>query len=358
MEDNKNKDRKYTLSFAALDPYVESHTLKPIENVTARGFVSWGERNEYPQYLFNLYNSVATLKSIIDGLVDYVCGDDVILNIEQFSKYVNHKGETFGEIFHKIVLDYAVYGGYALNIVKNKIGGIAEIHYLDFKHVRSNEDHTMFQYSKDWSKSYGRVKYVEYPAYSDEKTNYNSIFYFSNDGNKTYPTPIYGASLIACEIEKSINEYHLNSINNSFAGNIIVNFNNGQPSDEQKEEIEDAFYEKYTGFQNGNRPVLVFNDSKENAVTIEKIDVDDFSERYQELSKRSKQELFTAFRATPNLFGIMTETTGFSEQEFAESFKLFNRTMVMPIQKKFKQSLEKVFGEGTLSIKPFTIEFN
>lgn len=352
--DKQNK--KYTLSFAAIDQYIESNIVKPTESTTSRGFVSWGERNDYPVYIYNLYHSVATLKSLVDGLTDYIIGDGVTIDNPQFKEQVNHKGHSFQEVFEKCVRDYAIFGGFAVNVVKNKLGGIAELYYLDFKHVRSNEDHTMFQYSTDWSKSWGRVKYVEYPAYSEDKKNYNSIFYYSNEYNKVYPTPIYGASLISCEIEKAINEYHLNSINNSFAGNVIVNFNNGTPSDEQKEEIEENFYEKYTGYQNANVPVLVFNDSKDNAVTVEKIDVDDFSERYQELSKRSKQELFTAFRATPNLFGIMTETTGFSEQEFSEAFKIFNRTMVMPIQRKVKKAFEKMLGT-TIHIKPFSIEF-
>lgn len=300
---------------------------------------------------------MATLKSIIDGLTDYITGEDVILKNEQFKDKVNSKGETFKDVFERCAKDYCIYGGFALNVVKNKLGGIAEIYYLDFKHVRANEDRTRLFYTKDWSKSFGRVKYLEYPAYNDDKSNVNSIFYYSNEYNKVYPTPIYGASLQACEIEKAINEYHLNSINNGFSGSYIVNFNGGKPTDEQKMEIEENFYEKYTGYQNGSRPVLVFNDSKENEVTIAKVDGDDFADRYDSLSKRSKQELFTAFRATPNLFGIMTETTGFSEQEFKESFKLFNRTMVKPIQNKLIGAFEKIFGKDVIEITPFTINW-
>ena len=65
----------------------------------------------------------------------------------------------------------------------------------------------------------------------------------------------------------------------------------------------------------------------------------------------------TAFRATPNLFGIPTETTGFSEQEFKESFRLYNRTMVKPIQVLIADMFEKALGEkGVLSITPFTLD--
>ena len=43
------------------------------------------------------------------------------------------------------------------------------------------------------------------------------------------------------DIENKINEFHLNSISNGFSGSYIVNFNNGVPNDQIKDEIEDAF---------------------------------------------------------------------------------------------------------------------
>lgn len=349
------EENRYKVSFAAIDQIVETNIVQPTEVDSKNGFVTWGKNNDYPFYINGLYNEVATLKSIIDGLTDYVNGDDIEMSNSQFSEQVN-PNMTFKELFMRCSKDYVKYGGFAVNVVRNKMGGIAAVYYLDFSHVRSNEDRTEFYYSKDWSKSYGRVKCLKYPAFVKDSKDFNSVYYYSNEYNKTYPTPIYGASLKACEIEKAINEYHLNSINNGFSGSYIVNFNGGKPTDEQKVEIEENFYEKFVGYQNASRPVLVFNDGKEEECTITKVDGEDFGERYESLSKRSKQELFTAFRATPNLFGIMTETTGFSEQEFMESFKLFNRTMVKPIQNKLIGAFEGIFGKDTIKITPFNWE--
>lgn len=345
------ENNKYKLSFAALDPYMETNLVLPTEVSTAKGFISWGKDNKYPYYLYDLYNDVATLKSIIDGLTDYVCGESV----EAAVLTVPNKTDNMYDLLKKITKDYLIYGGFALNVLRNKLGQIAEVHYLDFKYVRSNEDHTEFYYCKEWNKSFGRVKYTSYPAFQADVNYPSSIFYYSNDITKTYPTPIYGASIIACEIEKCINQYHLNAINNGFSGSYIVNFNGGKPDDEQKLEIEENFYSKFTGYENASRPVLVFNDSKEQEVTIANISQDDFADKYDTLSKRSKQELFTAFRATPNLFGIMTETTGFSEQEFLEAFKLFNKTMVQPIQKLMLNQLSKIWPNAQFTIKPFSL---
>lgn len=361
MKDNKqpNEEKTMFISLRAIDEYLETNIVKPIETATARGFVSWGKNNDFPDYLLDLRENVSTLRALEDGLRDYIAGDGVEVWYPQFQDQVNQKGQTLEDIMGYIAEDIAVYGGFALNILRNRVGGVAEIYYLPFFNIRVSEDLQTIYYAQDWGKSFGRVKYMEYPAFSpDDAKQYSSIFYYKNShGLSVYPQPVYSSALLSCETEKLINHFHLNSINNNFNGSYIINFNSGKPNQTQKEEIEDHFYDKYTGPENASRPVLCFNDSKDNETTITKIDSEDYGERYKTLSERTKQELFTAFRAVPNLFGIMTETTGFSEQEFSESFKLFNRTMVRPIQKSISRCFDKILGKDWGRIKPFTINF-
>ena len=241
-------------------------------------------------------------------------------------------------------------------MIRNRLGKVAEIYYLDFRNVRSDKKNENFFYSEDWGKSYGRVKYLPYPKFNVDSTDASSVFYYKNIYNQVYPSPLYAASIKACEIEKSINEYHLNSINNAFMGSYIINFNNGKPTDQQKEELEENVNEKFGGYQNAGRIVMSFNDNKENETTITKIDSEDFGTKYESLAKRSRQEIFTAFRAIPVLFGLMTETTGFSEQEFNEAFKLYNRTQIKPVQDLICDAFNKIFStENALEITPFTI---
>lgn len=355
----QNNENKVKVSFYAIDPFVVDNIVKPIEKENhGRDFISWGEYNDYPEYLQSLYSNVAVLKSVIDGLTDYITGNDIKINLPLYDKPINNKGEKIQDIIKYIAKDLVKYGGFSLNIVRNKLGTIAEIYYLDFKKVRSNKKGTKFYYAEDWGKSAGRVKYVEYNSFFADEKFANSIFYYKNDINSVYPTPLYGAATIACEIQKKINQYHLNNVNNNFSGSYIVNFNSGQPSDEQKEEIENDFYEKFTGVENAGRPMLCFNNSKVQETTVTKVESTDFADKYNALADRSRQEIFTAFRATPNLFGIPTETTGFSQQEYDEAFKLFNRTTVKPLQDTIKGCFDKIFEtENSISIIPFTINF-
>jgi len=76
------------------------------------------------------------------------------------------------------------------------------------------------------------------------------------------------------------------------------------------------------------------------------------------LQKYSRQQLFTSFRANPNLFGIPTENLGFSSEEYESAFTLYNKTQIQPIQKTIISSFERIYGEGVIEIKPFTLQSN
>lgn len=353
------ENKKQTnVKFLAIDQFTTSNIVEPIEiDVKDKSFVSWGEINNYPDYIEDLYQNVSTLQSIINGTKDYIIGESVECNVINFQDRINSKGETIEDLVDWVAMDLVKFNGFALNIVKNKLGTPAEIYYLDFKRVRSNREGTKFYYSTDWGKSFGRVKYIEYDSFFNPDAGPNTIFYCKNDHNRTYPTPMFSAAVIACEIEKKMNEYHLNNISNSFGSNYIINFNNGRPSDEIQEEIEREVYDKFCGVENSGRPMLSFNNNKDAETTITKIEADSFIDKYNTLAERTRQEIFTSFRATPNLFGIPTETTGFNMQEFSEAYKLYNKTVIQPMQKRIIRAFDKIFDmENSLVIKPFEMD--
>ena len=130
-----------------------------------------------------------------------------------------------------------------------------------------------------------------------------------------------------------------------------------QDIDKMKKEIEDAINEKFAGAANGGRIMLSFNKNKESATDIVEFEVKDFGERYKALSEHSRQQIFTAFRANPNLFGIPTEGNGFANEQYAESFKLYNRTQIQPVQRLIADTYDKIYStKGVLTIVPFTMD--
>ena len=367
----QNNSRRSAFSFAAIDSYLETNIVSPVEKVLAgRDMVEWGTRNAYPDYLLDLYNNVPTLRSIINGNIDYVAGDDVTimpLQEEFTNQEMNRRGDTIREQVKDIAKDFEIYGGFALQVIRNLAGEVAEVYYIDMRYLRTNKEGDVFYYSEKWGKS-SRTDMVVYPAFlpkieweklSDEERNRHasSILFVKNVHTQVYPAPLYAASVKACEIERLIDEFHLSDINNHFVSSAIINFNNGDPGQEIKSEIERDFNEKFCGASNGGRVAFSWNPNKESATDIVEFKMEDFGERYKALSQHSRTQIFTSFRAIPLLFGLTSEVnTGFSTEEFEQSFKLYNRTQIQPVQRMICDAYDKIYGQrGVLTIRPFSL---
>ena len=367
---SQNSEKRH-VSFAAIDQYVETNIVLPTEKVTNRDFVEWGKGNNYPGYLLGLYNNVTTLRSIINGNIDFITGDDVtILPLgDRFAEGImNTRGDLITDIVRDLAKDYNLYGGFALQIIRDHNGDVAEIYYIDMRFIRSNKENDVFYYNEHWEKG-GRKDVIIYPKFlrnldwtslSDEERDRHasSILFVKNVHTQVYPAPMYAASVLSCEIEKAISQYHWNSLNNNFCPDIIINFNNGDPGDEIKEEIVSDLEEKFSGYQNGKRFMVSFNKDRMSAVTIDAIKTDDFSERYKALEESCRRQIFAAFRAQPLLFGLNSDvSTGFSTDEFEQTFKLYNRTQVRPVQRLIADAFDRIYGsKGVLTIKPFSLE--
>lgn len=343
--------------FAAIDRYLTTNIVSSEEKEQrGRDYISWGENNKYPHYLDTLYNTSVTLQTIINGTADYVVGNGVICNYADMAERVNSKGDTMHDLVQLLAADYLKYGGFAMCIIRNNLGEVAELDYIDVSRLRCDKRREVFYYSEDWSAS--RVKTLKYPKFSHNDANATSIMYY--EGTKTrnvYPVPIWNAAVRSAEIDRQITDFHLNAIMNGFSGGYAFNFNNGEPDDEQKVEMERDLNDKFGGAANAGRIIMSFNADREHALEIIKLDTDDLDKKYELVREWVRQQLFTAFRAIPCLFGLMTENNGFSREEFLQAFELYNQTMVRPIQQTIVREISKVLDmPDAISIMPFKLE--
>ena len=358
--ENKTENKKIQLSFAAINQYVEDNIIRNNQKeIRGREIIEYGDRNLYPQYLFNLYQNVSVLKSIVNGIADYVCGENVTITQSKFAEKIN-KNDTIEDLVRQMAISLEIYGGIALNVLLNRLGEVAEIYCLDFKNVRSNKKNTKFWYSEEWAeKSVGRAVATIYPAFDPENPAPSSIFYFKIDNFDTYPSPVWGGATTSAECLKHIGEFWLNSMCNGLSSDYIVNFNQGSPSDDQKAELEENFDQKHTSFANAGRTMLSFNPDVQHRTTIEAIPQTDFIDKYNSLYSSAIKDIFTAFRIHPALFGLPTDNSGFNTQDIAEAFKVANKTIVLPVQKIIKRIFETILKEkDAITITPLSIDWS
>lgn len=350
----ENEVKQNVVTFAAIDPVLERTIEEPTAKRVGSTYMWWGDKNQYPAFLDGLRKGCPTLRSVILGTTDYICGNDVVAKKGLQGMYVDGKRTSWKKFIKQTADSVCTYGGYAWGVTRDRAGeNVVSLEVIPLKYLRTDEECATFWYNEKWGKS-SRAK--EYPAWTPGTSEPYSIYYAKVWGDEAYPEPIFAASVKEASTEMAIADFHLGNIERGFMGSYIVNFNNGLVSDEVKSEIEKEFTEKFAGHKNAGRIMFSFNPNVAARTTLEKMEVSDYGEKYDTLSKHCRQQIFTAFRAHPTLFGL-AESSGFNQEEYAGAFKLFNRTMVQPIQAEIIDGIEAVLGEsGIVSILPFTMD--
>lgn len=324
------------------------------KKVSGKDYVFYGEENKFPQYVWNLYLKSAILQGIVNGTCDFVSGNGIISNLP--IAQMNSDGDELEDLIRKISMDYNIFGGFCFQVIKDYTGAIKELYWLDMQNIRLNEEGDKAYYCEKWN-TYG-AKAVEYEVWDPKKNQSNFVVYYKGHISRgLYPVPRFIGALAAIETSTEIGKFHLNNILNNLTSSAIINFNNGEPSEEQKKMIEKKLNDKFSGANNAGKNMIVFNNSKEEAVTIERLGEDNFDKKFETLSKSTREEIFISFRATPALFGLNPENNGFSKAEFLESFELYNKCVVKPIQNDIKRVFDKLFNmENSIQFKKFTLE--
>lgn len=344
----KNNNIK-KVSFSLVEP-CDNTVPEPIEKqVSGKDYMFFGEDNMYPDLLFTCYDKCTLLQTLINGTTDYVSGKGIENDFQ-----VSMSGMKCSELVKKISLDYIIFGAFAIQVRRNKLGEVVALDYVDVSRCRLDESETHVYYCRKWNKYARDIR--KYDRWQKSVKLSNSIFYFKNPKSRgIYGLPIWNAAIKDALTGIEITNFHFSSIRNNFAPSAIINFNNGVPTDEEQDEIENELNSKFSGTSNASRLLVSFNENKDVATTIERLTEDNFDKKYESLSKNVKDNLLAAFRASSQLFGINPENTSFNSIEFTNAFSLFKETVAAPIQEEIEDAF-KLLGYD-IKLNEFEITF-
>lgn len=344
---SNTKTNKIQLSFFSL-PRLQAPAIPlPVQKESSgKKYIPFGIDNAYPNYLLGLYEGCSTLKAIIDGNVNYVMGDDLQIGASPIEPI------KMTETVRECVRDWEIFGYAFVQVLRNPFGEVVDIVRLPSEFVRTDKEHQAFWYCENWKKG----EAVVYPAFSPDFRQDSSVLMIGK-GRGTYPAPLWSAAVKDVEMERRIEEFHLNELRNNFMSSAILNLNNGKPSAAEKEKLEREVEDKLGGTENAGRIMMIYNENVQNRATIDRLSSDNFDTRYQALASRTREQIFVAFKAQPLLFGLTSETnTGFSTTEFGDLFKLYSKTMIQPVQQMMAMAFGYITGDPNfLTFTPFTI---
>jgi len=308
-----------------------------------KDYIEYGENNSYPEYLTFLFNKSAKHNAILTGKANYIFGK----GYENGNIIINRTNETLNDIAKKAILDIEIYGGCRLEIIWARNGRVSEIYHCDYSTLRKGKDGG-FIYKENWDpKAYPKPEEEFINAFNPADPIGSQIFEYNEyrPGVRFYPLPGYIGSNNYIETDIEISKYYLSAIRNGMMPSKMVQFYQGEPTDEKKKEIEKRFGQKFAGSENAGKFILVFNNSKDKQVDISDLSASEVDKQFVELNKTCQQEIFSGHLVTsPMLFGIKTEGQLGGNTELKLAYGIFQNTYAEPKATAFDKEINYVLN--------------
>jgi DNA-binding Lrp family transcriptional regulator len=306
------------------------------ESYSGNKYVYYGKDNLYPDYLLSLYRRSPKHGSIIRNKAAYILGkgfkfkegggDEALLDI------VNSSGESMNKVGKKCAIDVSLYGGFCLSITWTKGKKIGDVYHVDYHKVRSDKNNTEF-YVKDtgWKDQNTSNKPKVYKAFNPEKPTGTQILYYKEytPGLDTYTLPEYIQGLNYAEADYLVSEHTLSNAKSGFTASKMINFFNGEPTEEEKKDIEKGILKKYTG-EKGSKIIISFNDLPEKAPQVLDLGSSDLTkEDFEQVDNLISQNLFYVHQVTSGmLFGMRVPGQLGGRNELLEAYEIYKNTYV------------------------------
>ena len=339
---------------------LSSYTAPIIVENNKNEWVEYGEDNNYYQFLIDRYSNSATNNAVINNICRLIFGQgltatDSAMKPNEWAQLLSILKE---DDLRRIIFDLYALGQCALQIHYDK-GHKAitrafhtPIQLLRPKKCNQDGDIVGYFYSDNWSDP---KKYVPKPfdAFGTSKKEVEILYLAPySAGMKYFSNVDYQGGIDYALLEEKIAEYLINEVSNSFAPTTIVNFNNGQPTDEQKDEISNSVIGKLTGSK-GKKVVISFNENEATKTTVDTIPLQDAADHYSYLSDESTAKILRSHNVTtPLLFGV-TSASGFSSNadEMKTGALLFENMVIKPKQQMIVEMINKILSFNGISLK-------
>ena len=354
---------------------LSNYTSPEIKEVRNKDWVSYGQDNDYYQYLIDRYNGSPTNNAMVNGLSQMIFGKglnatDSDRKPEEYAQMISlFKKDTV----RKFCYDLKLMGQCAIQVIYSKDRTkIAQVEHLPIETIRAekvNENSGEvegYYYHSDWLNIKPNDKPQRIPAFGTSNQAIEILCVKPYRAGFYYYSPVdYQGGLQYAELEEEISNYHLNNIKNGLAPSMLINFNNGIPNEEERELIERRIYDKFSGSSAAGKFILSFNDNIDSGATLEPVQLSDAHNQYQFLSDESSKKILVSHRVvSPMLFGIKDNTgLGNNAEELQTASILNNNVVIKPFQELLIDSFDQILAFNGISLNLYfetlqPLEFN
>jgi len=295
------------LTFKALPKLVFSEDTK--------GYIKYGKDNMYPQELVRLFNEHPEHRAIVNRKARYIFGKGIkavneidTIKVETFVDNFNRK-ESLNQCGKKLTTNTELFNGVYVEVITNLQGQPIEFYFLNSANCRISECETKLYFSKNWNRNTQSkdIKCInKFENNGTAGTFFIDFKYYTASASKlesVYPIAQYQSIVNDINTDIDISTFNKNYVSNGFSIGKIINFFNGQPTDDMIHSIERSFKGTYTG-ENGESLMITHSDRDDKAPEVVDVSVQDLSEKFAFTSKRAMKKIFAGHEMAPELFNI------------------------------------------------------
>jgi hypothetical protein len=321
-----------------------------------RDYVYFGADNQLPVYIANLITLSPTHAAIFDSKKTFVNGD-LQIEITKGKQYldfddIDTEGLSLEELIDDTSGDAAmfetIYWEVMFNSARTRIVGINRLNYEDVRVGLYNEEGKIdtVYVSSNWNKKYLK-KHKPRPLAVFDPKNVDTdtaviIERIKRPNQKYYTVPLYMSAVQYILLEDDVASLNRNDVTNGFFPSMIMNFFNGEPTEDDKANLETYVRGKFKGVH-GQKLMMFFGTDPAKKVQLDTFEPPNLGEYTERMLPMFRDMIISAHRTYPSLAGLKTNS-GFSSKadEIDTEFQMFLKGSVVPLQKLMIRALKKI----------------
>ena len=373
---SKNNPKK-SLNVSVIKLNKNINGTAEINDTTPFGWVNWGLRNDYPNMLLELYFNSITHHSCVDFLVNAIIGEGIDYEAMKLngSDVFPNQNETWDDLIRKVSFDFILYGGFSVQVIKNKDDKSYSFYHMPISSIRvgkKDDDGNIKKayISKDFTNT-TKYKPIEVDVLSSLNTEgitkgkqYLYLYYSYNPFDEYYSYPNYIGAIDAIRAEIKMKRYDYSSIVNNFTPSGIITLNQ-VANDEEKQLIINNIDAMFSDSENANNVIVTFKNSAEDQpVTFTPITAPtEGVNLFADNNDRTIDRIIAAHKiANKGLIGLPMDASGFSNEGtlLEAAYNLTNKIHVKNLRNTITRNINQMFKmngiDTEIILKP--ISFN
>jgi hypothetical protein len=353
MEASKDTEKQESNSKLKIFNFNESY-VAPVYKFERKGdyhFLTYGSDNSFPNLILDSYNSYGSPlhRAIVNKKTKMIAGFGYQPLLDpKMNEWANRN--NLERLLIYLGKDMVLFGGFAVEIIWSRDGNSFEMKWLPIHTLRiglkENEDEPdYYWYSRDWGqwkKEGYEPEYIKRFDPNDRKGR-QALYYIDANpaGTDLYPLPSYVCAMNFIQLDYQIGKFHLNQVMQGFSAGFLLSFNTGVPSIDEQNQTYREIQKNYRGTNGSGSIIITYADSKDQAPTLEPINLNTTDERFILLQETVEKNITQAHECPIALVSSVSGKLG-SQDERKELMAEFQVYYCAAVQNQLEEALNGV----------------